>query len=217
MADALEGMGGVVAGGHTIVNPWPFAGGAVSATAPPDRLLTAAGAAPGDRLYLTKPLGTQPAMGAARVSADRFAETVASATERSVERVAAEAVAWMTTPNRAAALACRDHATAATDITGFGLAGQASVLAERSGVGVELTRLPVIEGTPALSTLFGYGLADGESAETSGGLFFSVPPADAAAAEAALDERDVFYREVGGVVDGTGVELRDPTVEPVSR
>ncbi|WP_459191100.1 selenide, water dikinase SelD [Halosimplex sp. J119] len=217
IADALDDMGGVIAGGHTTMNPWPFAGGAVSATTPPDRLLTAEGAAPGDRLYLTKPLGTQPAMGATRVSQDRFAETVRDAANRPLDTIAAEAVAWMTTPNRAAALACRDYATAATDITGFGLTGQAGVVAERSGVGIELTRLPVIEGTSALSTLFGYGLADGESAETSGGLFFSVPPADAAAAEAALDERGVFYRNVGHVIDGSGVELRDPTVDPVSR
>ncbi|WP_336338496.1 selenide, water dikinase SelD [Haloarcula brevis] len=217
MADALDAMDGGVAGGHTIMSPWPFAGGAVTATAHPDALLTAAGAGPGDRLYLTKPLGTQSAMGATRVSDGEFVETVREATDRPLDRLGDEAVAWMTTPNRDAALACRAFATAATDVTGFGLAGQCRVLAERSGVGVELTHLPVIAGTPALSRLFGYGLAAGESAETSGGLLVAVPPDSMADLEAAFDDAEVFYREVGRVTDGSGVTVDDPTVEPVRR
>lgn len=216
ITDALDTMDGVVAGGHTIMSPWPFAGGAISGTAPPEALLTSAGAMPGDSLYLTKPLGTQPAMGAARVD-EEFAETVAEATDRPTRRIVEEAIKWMTTPNRNAALACREFATAATDITGFGLTGQAEVVAEHSNVGIELTNLPVIAGTPALSSLFGYGLPDGESAETSGGLFFSVPSSDTDPLEAALDDADVFYREVGRVIDGSGVELPEPTVEPIRR
>ena len=217
MADALDAVGGGVAGGHTIMSPWPFAGGAVTATAHPDALLTARGAGPGDRLYLTKPLGTQPAMGATRVSDGEFVGTVREAADRPLDSIGADAVAWMTTPNRDAALACRELATAATDVTGFGLTGQSRVLAEPSGVGVELTRLPVIAGTPALSRLFGYGLAAGESAETSGGLLVAVPPDATADLEAAFDDADVFYREVGHVTDGSGVTVDDPTVEPVRR
>ena len=217
MADALDAVGGGVAGGHTIMSPWPFAGGAVTATAHPDALLTARGAGPGARLYLTKPLGTQPAMGATRVSDGEFVGTVREAADRPLDSIGADAVAWMTTPNRDAALACRELATAATDVTGFGLTGQSRVLAERSGVGVELTRLPVIAGTPALSRLFGYGLAAGESAETSGGLLVAVPPDATADLEAAFDDADVFYREVGHVTDGSGVTVDDPTVEPVRR
>ena len=217
VADALDEMGGVVAGGHTITSPWPFAGGAVSATAAPEDLLTARGAAPGHRLYLTKPLGTQSAMGALRVRDDEFQGVVAQTADRPVDRVGEEALAWMTTPNRAAAVACRGIATAATDVTGFGLAGQARVLADRSGVGIEVTRLPVIEGTAALSALFGYGLEDGESSETSGGLLLSVPGPRAADLESRFDDAGVFYREIGRVTDGTGVALRDPELEPVSR
>ena len=217
MADALDAMDGVIAGGHTIMSPWPIAGGAISATAHPDALLTSQGASPGDCLYLTKPLGTQPAMGATRVTDEQFVETVTDATDRPLDRIASEAVAWMTTPNRDAALACREYATAGTDITGFGLAGQSRVVADRSNVGIELTHLPVIAGTPALSSLFGYGLATGESAETSGGLFVAVPPEATADLEAAFDDADVFYRGVGRVTAGRGVTLDDPTVEPISR
>ena len=217
IADAVEGMGGVVAGGHTIISPWPFAGGAVSATADPDLLLTSRGATPGDELYLTKPLGTQSAMGALRVTDDEFVDLVADAAGRPIARIGKEALAWMTTPNRAAAEAARGLATAATDVTGFGLVGQAVVLAENSGVGVEVTRLPVIDGTVDLSTLFGYGLTDGESAETSGGLLLSVPASRAADLESRFDAAGVFHRRIGRVTDGSGVSLPDPEIETVGR
>jgi len=217
MADALAAVDGAIAGGHTTLNPWPFAGGAVTATAHPEELVTTRGASPGDRLYLTKPLGTQPAMGALRVGDGEFAATVRGATDRSIETIGREAVEWMTTPNRAAALVAREHATAATDVTGFGLLGQARVLAANAGVGVDITRLPVIAGTPALSWLFGYGLDEGESAETSGGLLLSVPTGQAADLEAALADADVFHRAIGQVTDGDGARLVDPDVEPVCR
>lgn len=217
IVDALDTMDGAVAGGHTTLNPWPIAGGAVTATAHPDDLLTTRTAQPGDRLYLTKPLGTQPAMGALRVKGGEFGATVRETASQPVDDIADDALAWMTTPNRAAAAAAREHASAATDVTGFGLAGQSRVLAENAGVGVELTHLPVIDGTPALSELFGYGLARGESAETSGGLLLSVPADGADSLEIALADACVFSREVGRVTDGSGVTLDDPTQEAISR
>jgi selenide,water dikinase len=215
---AAESMDGVVAGGHTVLNPWPLAGAAVTATAPRSNLLPTGGASPGDRLYLTKPLGTQPATGALRVRDGEFADVVTEATDRSITAIGDEALAWMTTPNRAAARAAIEAgASSATDVTGFGLLGQSRVLAERSGVGVELDRLPAIAGTPPLSRLFGYGLVDGESAETSGGLLIAVPDDRAEALRAALADRGTFARKVGRVVDGDGARLADPTVEPVTR
>jgi selenide,water dikinase len=215
--DVMDAVDGVVAGGHTILNPWPLAGGAVTATAPRDGLLTTAGAAPGDRLYLTKPLGTQPAMGALRVQDGEFADTVRGAVDRPVDEIGAEALGWMTTPNRDAARAVRRVASAATDVTGFGPLGEARTMARNGGVGIELDRLPVIEGTPDLSRLFGYGLADGESAETSGGLLVAVSDDRADDLGAALAEAGVFHREVGRVTDGGGARLVDPELEPVLR
>lgn len=215
IVDAVEEMGGIVAGGHTIVNPWPIAGGAVIDTASPGDLLRTSDASPSERLYLTKPLGTQPAMGAYRVHDGEFSETIDEAATRPVREIADEAIAWMTTPNKAAMLAAREFASAATDVTGFGLLGQARILAENANVGVEITHLPVIDGTPALSRLFGYGLEDGDSAETSGGLLLSVPERRTDALEAALVEAGVFHREVGRVTAGSGATLVDPTIEPV--
>jgi selenide,water dikinase len=155
-------------------------------------------------------------MGALRVRDSEFAGTVRSTVDRSVDRIGREALDWMTTPNRDAARVAREHATAATDVTGFGLLGEAGVLAANSGVGVEITHLPVVEGTPALSRLFGYGLEDGESAETSGGLLLAVPDGRTTALEADLDDADVFHREVGRVVPGEGARLVDPSLEPTT-
>ncbi|MFB6297119.1 MAG: selenide, water dikinase SelD [Salinirussus sp.] len=217
MADVLSSVDGVIAGGHTTLNPWPVAGGAVTATAHPGELLTSSGARPGDRLYLTKPLGTQPAMGALRVRGGEFGETVREAPDRPIEEIGAEALSWMTTPNRAAARTARGLATAATDVTGFGLLGQARVLARRSEVGVAIENLPVVRGTPALSRLFGYGLEAGESAETSGGLLLSVGPDRAGDLEAALADSGVFHRRIGRVTEGTGATLESSTLEAIER
>ncbi|UHQ96188.1 selenide, water dikinase SelD [Natrinema halophilum] len=215
IVDAVDDMEGVVAGGHTIMNPWPIAGGSVIATTPSEHVLQTSDASPSDRLYLTKPLGTQPAMGALRVRDGEFGETIAETTARPVQDIADEALAWMTTPNRDAMLAAREYATAATDITGFGLLGQARVLAENAGVGVELTHLPIIDGTLELSQLFGYGLEDGESAETSGGLLLAVPDRQTDAFESSLSDANVFYRHVGRVTTDSGATIVDPTIERV--
>lgn len=216
MRTAIEGMGGNIVGGHTVLNPWPLAGGAVHATANPDTLLSSGAAEPGDTLYLTKPLGTQPAMGAMRVRGGEFETTVREATTRPIEEIADEAIAWMTTPNRHAARVARGYANAGTDITGFGLAGQATHVATRSGVGIELTDLPVIAGSPPLSDLFGYGLRRGESAETSGGLLVSVPEGNVDGIEREFEAEAVFYRRVGIVKEGEDVTVDDPTIEPIS-
>ena len=215
MADMLGTVDGTIVGGHTVMNPWPIAGGAITATAEPTALLTMDGATPGDRLFLTKPLGTQPATGALRVEDGEFAATVASVTERPVDEIGAEAIAWMTTPNDDAARIAREYASAATDVTGFGLVGQARTLATRAEVGIEIDGFPVIDGTVALSELFGYGLELGESAETSGGLLFSVPDRHTATATDALDTAGVFYAEIGRVTDGEGVECTEPTIDRV--
>ncbi|AUX10116.1 selenide, water dikinase [Halalkaliarchaeum desulfuricum] len=217
IVDAFEAMDGVVAGGHTTLNPWPFAGAAVTATASPDDLLTASGASPGERLYLTKPLGTQPAMGSLRVRDEEFEATVKNACPRPVEDVGREAIEWMTSPNREGARIVREYATTATDVTGFGLLGQARIIAERSGVGIEITEFPVIEGTLELSRLFGYGLESGESAETSGGLLVSVPADRAEQLEASLSRADVFFHPIGRVTDGENASIADPSISEVTR
>ena len=119
--------GAILAGGHTIRDSEPKYGLAVVGTVAPDGIWPKAGAQPGDALYLTKPLGTALVLGGAkRGLAD-----------------AAEAVRWMRTLNRDAADVLRALApNAVTDVTGFGLAGHAHEMAERSGVRIVIRRRP---------------------------------------------------------------------------
>jgi selenide, water dikinase len=120
-ATVVAEAGGSVAGGHTIRNPEPIFGLAVQGVVHPDRVFTKGGARPGDVLVLSKPVGTGLAL-AAGTDADQAA-----------------AIAGMRRLNRAASETLRelsDDVHAVTDVTGYGLAGHAWEMAERSGVRV---------------------------------------------------------------------------------
>jgi selenide, water dikinase len=139
-ADAVAAAGASIVGGHSIDDPEPKYGLAVTGTVHPDAVLTNAGGAPGDALVLTKPLG---------------AGTVATAIKRGLADAAlvARAVEVMTTLNdRAAAAARAAKAHALTDVTGFGLLGHVHELAAASGLAAEIdaAAVPAIEGVPAL-------------------------------------------------------------------
>lgn len=132
-ADVVAEAGGVVAGGHTIRSEEPIFGLAVQGFVHPDRVRTKAGARPGDLLVLSKPLGTGLVL--AGGSADARAEAIAGM--RRLNRAAAEALE---------PLGGRVHAL--TDVTGFGLAGHAYEVAERSGCRLVLAAgsLPAYDG-----------------------------------------------------------------------
>ncbi len=132
---ALE-AGAAVLGGHSVRDEEIKYGMAVTGTVQPARLLTNGGALPGDVLLLTKPIGTgvlTTALKQGRVSAADIAP----------------AVEGMKCLNRAAAGAARAAgAHAATDVTGFGLAGHAWQMAEASKVAFEIewSKVPFYPG-----------------------------------------------------------------------
>src|SRR5262249_9634830 len=135
-AEKVREANAVLAGGHTIQDKEPKYGLAVIGLAHPDRLMTKAGARPGDVLILTKPLGTG---------------TITTATKRDQVDQANldEAARWMSTLNRAASeagLAAGAHAM--TDITGFGFIGHASEVAAASDVTLRIAfdKVPLMEG-----------------------------------------------------------------------
>ena len=192
--DKVAEAGGVIAGGHTVVDAEPKYGLCVTGRVHPDRILIKGGLRPGDRVFLSKPLGTGVFTTAGK-------NGVAGA-----ERLAA-AVASMLRLNRAAAAVARDSgARGATDITGFGFLGHAGEMVKASGAGLEIeaSRLPVLPGTRELAeagqfsggmkrnrryvdAAFGAALSIAPGvpgylasllteAETSGGLLFSVAP-----------------------------------------
>ena len=135
-ADAAEAAGAAVVGGHSIDDPEPKYGMAVTGVVDPRAVLTNAGGRPGDRLVLTKPLG---------------AGAVATALKRGLasEALVDRAIAVMASLNDAAADEARAAgAHALTDVTGFGLLGHVHELAEASGVAAEIdaAAVPAIDG-----------------------------------------------------------------------
>src|SRR5262245_14794927 len=149
-AEKVAEAGGVIAGGHTVVDPEPKYGLCVTGRVHPDRVLIKGGLRPGDRLFLSKPLGTGVI-------------TTAAKNDKAPDDVLQGAVASMLRLNRGAArVAGQFGAAGATDITGFGLLGHAAEMIEASGAGVVLTagRLPLLPGALALA----------EAGQFSGGM-----------------------------------------------
>jgi len=216
-AEAARLAGAPILGGHSIDDPEPKYGMAVTGLVHPDRILRNVGARPGDRLLLTKPLGS----GIVTTAIKRGLATPAL-----VERV----TRLMAELNRAAGevLAASSHAVhALTDVTGFGLLGHGWEMAEGSGVALRLwcEAVPVLEGVAELAAadvvpggsranlawvqpnlrvapgvaLPAIVLAD---AQTNGGLLAAVAPGEVAALVAALAAAGVTATEIGEVLPG---------------
>jgi selenide,water dikinase len=141
--DAAAAAGVAVAGGHSIDDPEPKYGMAVTGVVHPDRIVRNSTARPGDELWLTKPVG-----GGAATTALKRDLAPDGLIDRTVE--------VMTTPNRdAAAAAVAAGASAMTDVTGFGLLGHLHELTLASGVAaeVEAGAVPAIDGVLELLAL----------------------------------------------------------------
>ncbi|WP_291842933.1 selenide, water dikinase SelD [Maricaulis sp.] len=146
-----ETAGAPIAGGHSIDAAEPIYGLVALGTVHPDRLLTNAGARPGDVLILGKPIGIgvfSAALKQDRLSADGYAQMVASTTR-------------LNTPG--AGLAALGGVHAATDVTGFGLLGHLTEMCEGAGVRAVIDRaaVPVFAEARALA-------ADGVKTGASG-------------------------------------------------
>ncbi|MBQ16510.1 MAG: selenide, water dikinase SelD [Planctomycetaceae bacterium] len=140
-AERVKAAGAVIAGGHTVRDTEIKYGLSVTGVATPDELITNSGAQPGDRLVLTKPLGTG------------FI-TTAFKKNRCPGNVLATATASMAMLNKGASESARGvKASAATDITGFGLAGHAGEMAQASDVTlvIETSCLAVLPGAAELA------------------------------------------------------------------
>jgi selenide,water dikinase len=211
--DKLREAGVALLGGHTVQDPEIKFGYAVTGAIDPARILSNAGAQPGDVLFLTKPLGTGivgTAIKFDRVSASLADQAVASM--RTLNRIAAEAIQTLTVGT----------VHACTDITGFGLAGHASEMAAASGVtiAIDASRLPLFAGVLAIARQNKSGglgsneehfgpfvrIADGIDADlasllfdpqTSGGLLIAASPSRADEAESALRGASVPVARIG--------------------
>ncbi|GAW94153.1 selenide, water dikinase [Calderihabitans maritimus] len=125
-ADKVLEAGAVLVGGHTVEDKEPKYGLSVTGVVDPRRVITNKGAQPGDKLILTKPLGTG---------------IITTALKGGIlaPEVLDRAVGWMVMLNDKASMAMQEVEThACTDITGFGLLGHAAEMASASGVGMRL-------------------------------------------------------------------------------
>lgn len=219
--EKLAEAGAAVAGGHTVESEIQF-GFAVTGLVDPARMTTNAGARAGDLIYLTKPIG----MGTL---------TTAGKLEKLSREELEPAIRQMATLNAAACeamLAARAHA--ATDVTGYGLAGHARNVARQSGVTLEiaLASVPIFPGAYELAAqgvfsggtkrgraalkdevsiaegLDGVRVAMAFDAETSGGLLIAIAEADAPALERELAARHVPVARIGRVVPATGAQVQ---------
>ncbi len=212
-AETVTEAGATTVGGHTIDDPDPKFGLAVTGLAHPDRIVRKAGGRPGDALILTKPLGT----GILTTALDR----------RLIgEEDLQEAVRAMRALNRTAAEVMVEVGVhACTDVTGFGLLGHLHELSEASGVSahISLGRVPALprvwdlarhDAVPGGSrnnhrflmehVAWGDGIKPEEQvvlcdAQTSGGLLMAVPPRRRAHLVRALEERGLSGWEIGSL------------------
>ncbi|MGE5702031.1 MAG: selenide, water dikinase SelD [Clostridia bacterium] len=213
-AEKIAEAGAVLAGGHSIDDPEPKFGLSVTGTVHPQRVLTNAGAKPGDALILTKPIG----VGIQTTAIKRDALSA-----EHIERV----MTIMATLNKKAAETMSDFPVhACTDVTGFGLMGHSLEMAEGSKAGIEIRfdDVPVLSGTRELAL---QGVIPGGSksnfrwvqnrvsfpdtmdetdrlilcdAVTSGGLLISLPASEAEALLAALHLNGVTWARIIGNV-----------------
>jgi selenide, water dikinase len=139
----LREAGVALAGGHSVEDPELKYGLSVTGIVHPKRVLTNQGAQPGDRLILTKPLGTGIIATAVKAElASEAASAASSASMRTLNRAAAEALGGFTV-----------HAC--TDVTGFGLIGHAAemIAGTRVGITIEATSLPLLPGVLAYAEM----------------------------------------------------------------
>lgn len=212
--DTAQEAGCLVTGGQTVMNPWVTIGGVASSVCGRSDIIMPEGARPGDLLLLTKPIGTQVAVNAHQwleEGGERWQKVVAKGTSREEVLAAYRAATLsMARLNLTGARLMHKHgATAATDVTGFGILGHAANLASNQveKVDMVLHTLPIIKGMVGIARTMGnmFQLLQGYSAETSGGLLMSISAEGAAglAAEVlALEGREAWV--IGTVQAGTG-------------
>jgi selenide,water dikinase len=218
-AEKVAEAGGVIAGGHTIIDAEPKYGLCVTGTVRPDALLPKGDARPGDVLLLTKPLGTGIVLTAAREDAC------------APHHLRAAVDSMLQLNRHPSHLAVEAGVHACTDVTGFGLLGHAEEIAQASGArlvfdaskvpslpgAIEYARQGLVAGGAGRNRQGVEGkvsLADGLPDElnellfdpqTSGGLLLAVPPERAGDLAGVLEADGFTGARIGRVETGSGV------------
>ena len=210
--EVLEAAGAVLVGGHSAEAAEMALGFAITGRTRPGRLLRKGGLKPGDRLILTKPLGTGVIL-AAEMRGLARARIVTAAIDTMLQSAAASSAVFAS-----------HGATACTDVTGFGLAGHLLEMLSASGADGRLDpeAIPALDGALAIlaggvtsslhpSNLLALASVDGVDPasplaallidpQTAGGLLAGIPARCVPACLAALREAGYRAAEIG-VVD----------------
>ncbi|TMB99555.1 MAG: selenide, water dikinase SelD, partial [Chloroflexi bacterium] len=217
--DKVREAGGVVAGGHTVIDREPKYGLAVTGRVHPERILRKNALRVGDALWLTKPIGTGVL-------------TTAHKNGKLAPEDLASVIASMVSLNRGAARAAVDAGLhAATDVTGFALAGHAFEMADQSRVGIRISAhlVPLLPAAREHAAGASFGGLERNKAhfldggrvrfdgvddvvrtllldpQTSGGLLIGVPAPHATPWERARAAHSVTATRIGEVTEGQGV------------
>ncbi|UCE23840.1 MAG: selenide, water dikinase SelD, partial [Candidatus Zixiibacteriota bacterium] len=216
-SDKIEEAGAVVVGGHSIKDKELKYGLAVTGIVHPDEVMTNAGARAGDKIYLTKPLGT--GLITTGIKNDMVSDEITTIVVRQMSQL----------NRKAAELMMLFGAHAATDVTGYGLLGHAYEMASASSVTIrifsgllpllpealELAEAGMIPGGAGANREF---LQDKYAIEgdieqnlehvmfdpqTSGGLLIAMAEDSCDKFERELEQEHVFAQQIG-VVEAAG-------------
>jgi selenide,water dikinase len=230
-ADAMREAGAVILGGHSVDDPEPKYGIAVTGTVDPREMITNQGARPGDRLILTKKIGTGIATNLTKAVNPvlKAARSIFGDAGKLKDGVFEEAVASMRALNNAASDAMvRIGAHASTDITGFGLLGHLHNVMEASGLRARVRFADVPQFDDLLPHAMAGTAGGGErnrewtkgfvepsaavtremiailnDAQTSGGLLIAADPSKAAAMVEEMHAKGAAAaRIIGEVIEG---------------
>jgi len=206
--DCAEEAGTTVNGGQTIVNPWMALGGTATSICQPNEYILPDNAVVGDVLVLTKPLGTQVACNAYQWldMPDKWNRIKLVLSEDDLRKAYQRAMYSMARLNRIGALLMHKYnAHGATDVGGYGILGHANSLAaiQKNEVGFVIHNLPIIAKMAAISKACGnmFGLLQGHSAETSGGLLIALPREQAAAYCKDIEKQEGYQAWIIGIVE----------------
>lgn len=216
--DKVHESGALLAGGHSVEDEEIKYGLSVSGIVDPDRIATNSGVHPGDRLILTKPLGT-----GILATALKAKWTGSKAMEQTL-------IHWASRLSAPAGAVIRELGlTGATDVTGFGLGGHLLEMARGAGVGIDLkaSDVPILEQSLELA---GAGLVPEGShanrkycsslvetspevdpllidcifdAQTSGGMVLAVPERLLNQAVSLLEGKGELAAVIGSIVPAT--------------
>ena len=213
-AEVTSGNGIPIVGGHSFKSNEPFYGLSVTGLVDIDKMMTNSNCKPGDKLYLTKPIGTGLI-------------TTALKQDKAKPEIVAKAVEWMATLNKAAAEAGTESGViAATDVTGYGFLGHLMemMMASKTSAIVNYEAVPLMDGVHELAELQTFPGGTGANlmyvdkhalwddnlelnekrllcdAQTSGGLIIVVNAEKSELLKRELKNRDVLVACVGEVV-----------------